>query len=278
MADWSKHRIEDKDIPRLVRDLPLVRADADFRKRLRSAFTEGRLEKEPVLGESSGGRRPLLGWLRWPVAVAAAAAVVLITAVILNRPADLTITQVIGQGDALVDGRTINVTDENALGASIRAGAEIETPPGALIDLISGNVVLFEITGGTRMSIPPMPGRWFGRDVACSLYVGEIRIKTGRDFPGSELLVYTPEGIVAIKGTLLSIQRDEGGTCVCVLEGIAQVGVDEDDLQPVKPGYRKVMYRDGKKEIIPVKPMHRDGVLDFDKRVGDRIQPGRHSD
>jgi ferric-dicitrate binding protein FerR (iron transport regulator) len=120
-----------------------------------------------------------------------------------------------------------------------------------------------------------MPGRWFSREVACSLFVGEIRIKTGRDFPGSRLLVYTPEGITEIAGTLLSIQRSQGGTCVCVLEGIARVGVDEDDMQVIRPGSRKVMYSDGTQEIISIEPTHRDGVLDFDKRVGERIDRER---
>ena len=35
--------------------------------------------------------------------------------------------------------------------------------------------------------------------------------------------------------------------------------------------FSKIMLRDGTVEIIPVKPMHRDGVLDFDQRLGDRI-------
>jgi hypothetical protein len=271
MTDWSKDRLEEKDIRKMVRDLPQVGADADFRERLRGAFTEGRLEMGPALGEPAGSSRPLLGWLRWSIAVAAAA-VVLITVVTLNRPADLRIAQVVGEGEVWVDGATINVTDESALAAGIRAGAEVGTPPGAVIDLIAGNVVLFEIAGGTRMSIPPMPGRWFGREVACSLYVGEIRIKTGTDFRGSQLLVYTPEGVAEIAGTLLSVQRDEGGTCVCVVEGIARVGKNEDDMQSVKPGYRKVMHSDGTEEITSIEPTHRDGVLDFDRRVGDRIK------
>jgi hypothetical protein len=274
MTDWSKRHLDENDIPKLVRELPRVEADEGFRRRLRSRFTEGRLDVEPVGAEPSGEGRPLLRLLRWPVVVAAAA-LVLITVVMLNRPANLRIAQVVGQGEVRADGRTIDLADQNALAAGIRAGAEIEVPPEVLIDLISGNVVLFEIAGGTRMSIPPMPGRWFSRDVACSLFVGEIRIKTGKDFPGSELLVYTPEGIVEITGTLLSVQRDEGGTCVCVLEGVALVGVDEDDMQQVKPGYRKVMYSDGTQEILSIKPMHRDGVLDFDERVGDRIERGR---
>lgn len=275
MKDWSKQPLDENDIPKLVRDLPPVEADAGFRSRLRGRFAEGRLEKGPVREEPSLEGRRLFRRLRWPVAVAAAAALVLITVVMLNRPAELRVLQVTGQGEVQVDGRAVNASDGKALAASIRAGYEIETTPGVLIDFISGNTMLFEVAGGTRMSIPPMPGRWFGRDVTCSLYVGEIRIKTGKDFPGSELLVYTPEGIVEISGTLLSVQRDEGGTCVCVLEGVARVGVDEEDMQPVKPGYRKVMHSDGTTEIISVKPMHRDGVLDFDRRVGDRIQLGR---
>lgn len=271
MTDRSKQNFDENDIPKLVRELPSVEADADFRERLRSAFTEGRLEAEPPQERTATEEKPRIGWLRWLVPVTAAA-VLLIAVVTLNRAPDLRVLQATGRGEAHVDGRSIDVSDEDALAAAIRAGSEIETPPRALIDLLAEDVVLFEIAEGTHMSIPPMPGRWFGREVACSLYVGELRVKTGKRFPGSELVVYTPEGIVEIAGTLLSVQRDEGGTCVCVLEGIAQVGVDEDDMEPLQPGYRKVMLRDGTVEIIPVKPMHRDGVLDFDKRVGNRIE------
>ena len=139
------------------------------------------------------------------------------------------------------------------------------------IDLLAKDVLLIEVTGGTEMSIPKMPGRWFGRAVACNLLNGEMRIKTGRDFPGRELTVFTPEGRVEITGTLLSIQRDETGTCVCVLEGVAHVGKNKNDMEAVEPGSRKVIHSDGTTEIIPVKPMHRDGVLDFDRRVGSQI-------
>jgi ferric-dicitrate binding protein FerR (iron transport regulator) len=271
MTDRSKQHFDENDIPRLVRELPTVEADGDFRERLRSAFAEGRMETSRPEDRESSEEKPRFFWWRWMVP-ATAAAVLLVTIMTLNRAPDLRVSQVTGQGEAQVDGRSIALEDIDALTAAIRAGSEIETPPGALIDLLAEDVVLFEITGGTRMSIPAMPGRWFGREVSCSLFVGELRIKTGKRFPGSEFLVYTPEGIVEIAGTLLSVQRDEGGTCVCVLEGIAHVGVDPDDMQPVKPGYRKVMMRDGTVEIIPVKPMHRDGVLDFDKRVGHQIE------
>jgi hypothetical protein len=48
--------------------------------------------------------------------------------------------------------------------------------------------------------------------------------------------------------------------------------VNEADLQPVEPGYRRVMLRDGTKKILPIQEQHRDGVLDFNRRVGDRIE------
>jgi ferric-dicitrate binding protein FerR (iron transport regulator) len=274
MTDRPKQNFDENNVPKLIRELPSVEADTDFRERLRSAFTEGRLATEPPREEERPRPAPRSAWWRWltPVAVAA---VLLITVVTFNRAPDLLVLQSTGQGNVRIGGQTIDMNDIDELTACIRAGAEVEAPPGALIDLLAEDVVLIEVTGGTRMSIPRMPGRWFGREVACSLYVGELRVKTGKDFPGSELVVYTPEGVVEVTGTLLSIQRDEGGTCVCVLEGIARVGVDEGDMQAVKPGYRKVMYGDGKTEIIPVKPMHRDGVLNFDKRVGDRIERER---
>jgi hypothetical protein len=44
--------------------------------------------------------------------------------------------------------------------------------------------------------------------------------------------------------------------------------VDKQDLETVTPGYRKIMLKDGTKEIIPVKPMHRDGVLNFSESIG----------
>jgi hypothetical protein len=278
MRDFSKQPIDEKDIPGLVRGLPAVEADANFRERLRSAFTEGALESGPVIDEQADSPRPLFGWLRWPAAVAAAAVVVLVAVVVLNRPAELRIAEVVGEGEVRLDGKMIDLADEAALAGGIRAGAEIETPSGALIDLISGDVMLFEIAGGTRLTIPPMPGRWFARDIACSLHVGAIHIKTGRDFPGSRLLVYTPEGIVAVTGTMLSIDRGEGWTCVCVLEGTVHVGTDEASMDPVKPGDRKVMHADGTAEIIPIEAAHRDAVLEFDKRLGDRIDSGQRTD
>jgi ferric-dicitrate binding protein FerR (iron transport regulator) len=272
MADGSNKHFDENEVPRRVQELPSVAADEHFRKRLRSAFVSGQFEAgRAATTDDSRRGKPRIAWGRWLIPVTAAA-VLLVAIIALNRPPELRVTQVTGRGEVRLDGRAVASDDMESLTAGMQAGAEIETPPETLIDLLAKDVVLLEIAGGSRMSIPKMPGRWFEREVACSLLVGEVRIKTGERFPGSQLKVFTPEGIVEITGTLLSIQRDAGGTCVCVLEGVARVGVDQGDMQPVEPGYRKVMLRDGTVEIIPVKPMHRDGVLDFDKRVGQHIR------
>jgi ferric-dicitrate binding protein FerR (iron transport regulator) len=279
MSDSSKKNFDENDIPRMVRELPPLEADADFRARLRSAFAEGRLEAEPTRGRfqpgpsrdmarAKKGRR--LAWWCWAVPAAAAAAVVF-AVVTLNRAPQLRVTQVTGRGEVRVDGLPVPLDDTAALNASIRAGSEIETPPGALVDLMAKDMMLVEITGGTRMSIPAMPGRWFARAVECSLSTGEMRFISGRRFPGSELLVMTPEGRIEIAGTMLSIERDAGGTCVCVVEGVAYVGMNQNDMEPVKAGYRKVMLPDHTAKILPIAPPHREGVLDFDSRLGDRI-------
>jgi ferric-dicitrate binding protein FerR (iron transport regulator) len=272
MADGSNRHFDENEVSSWVQALPTVAADEDFHKRLRSAFVNGQLEPDRAATTDAGRReKPRIAWGRWLIPMTAAAAL-LLAIITLNRPPELRVIQVAGQGDVRVDGRAVSLNDMASLTAGMQAGSEIETPPETLVDLMAEDVVLFEVAGGSRISIPKMPGRWFEREVACSLFVGEVRIKTGNRFPGSQLTVFTPEGIVEVTSTLLSIQRDEGGTCVCVLEGVAHVGVDRSDMQPVEPGYRKVMLRDGTVEIIPVKPMHRAGVLDFDKRVGQQIK------
>jgi ferric-dicitrate binding protein FerR (iron transport regulator) len=193
----------------------------------------------------------------------------------LNRTPGLAVSAVAGAGDAVVDGRRVAMNDMKVLRSAVHAGSTIEVPQGATVDLAANDVAMVEVTGGTRMTIPRMPGRWFGRASACSLSVGEVRLKTGRRFKGSELRVFTPEGIAEITGTMVSVQRSAVGTCVCVVEGVAHVGVDRAHMEPVPAGSRKVMLADGTTRIMPIEPTHRDGVLEFDRRLGWRMRRGQ---
>jgi len=278
MTDRQQPPDHEDRIARRLRALPDVDASAAFRERLRAEFVSGDIRERTSEGasdprETSGASRPLRRWRRWAIPPAIAAGLVILF-VWLNRAPSLEVLAVSGRGEIRVGDRSFPVSDRPALEAAVRPGVEVAVPPGARLDLRVAGIALYEITGGTRLTLPDTPGRWIGRDISARIQAGELRLKTGPGFAGCRLRVVTPEGLVEITGTLLSVQCDAGGTCVCVLSGTAHVGVDESDLEPVKPGFRKIMLRDGTRKIIPVKPMHRDGVLDFDRRVGGLMKRG----
>ena len=269
MTDQPGKTPDEQELAKRIRDLPDVESDDSFREGLRSRFVHGELEN-PAAEPRAYDPEPRRRWWQWAVPVVGAAAAALVAIIILNSGPGLRVLDATDGSTVRIDGTPVILRT----GQALRAGAEVEVTQGDMIDLVARGVVLYEVTGGTRMTLPATPGRWFNRTVVCSIFVGELRLKTGAGFAGNELRVYTPDGIVEVTGTLLSIQCDAAGTCVCVLEGTARVGVNEDDLEPVTPGNRKIMLRDGTVKIIPVKPMHRDGVLDFSERVGDRIGDG----
>lgn len=275
MNERDKH-YDEAEIALRVSELSDVAAEPSFRERLRSEFVSGRIEGQSAVSappeRARPGRQPAPRgvWWRWAVPVLAGVAAVAV--VMLNRGPVPQVIAASGTGELRLDGRRVALADQDAWRASVRPGVEIETPRDAIVDILVDGVALYEVTGGTRMTIPRSPGRWFGRTVECSLFVGELRLKTGSDFKGAQLRVHTPDGLAEIVGTLVSVQCDANGTCVCVHEGTARVGVNETDLEPVEPGNRKIMMRDGTVDIIPVAPPHRDGLIDFNARVGKRIE------
>jgi ferric-dicitrate binding protein FerR (iron transport regulator) len=257
-------------IARRVRELPPVEAEVGFRQRLRDSFVSGEIAP-PAADRDEAPRRRIAPPL-WRLLVPIAAVIAVLVVILPSRPPGLRILDVSGEGLVNVDGTGIPVQERESLSRAIRGGARVTLDPDVTLDLIVPRLAVYELRPGTRMSLPPAPGRWFGRAVACSLLVGELRLKTGSDFPGTQLTVYTPDGVVVLSGTLLSIAVDSEGTCVCVLEGVAAVGVDGDNLEEVTPGFRKIMLKNGEVSIVPVKPMHRDGVLEFDARIGGRLE------
>jgi len=262
MTDKPEHRPDDETLAQWLRDLPQAEADPAFREKLKESFADGTLGEE----DSAPPRRI---WVRF-TAAAAAAVVLLAGLSVLNRGPSLRVAAVSGSGTVRLAANAIETSDLAALDQLLKPGKRLVLPGEITLDLASPDVATYQVTGGTHFTVPGSPGRWFDRAVACSVLVGEVRLATGNRFPGSELRLYTPDGMVVVTGTLLSVQCDSLGTCVCVLEGTAQVGVNEQDLEPVTPGNRKIMLRDGTVKIIPVKPMHRDGVLNFSKTLEHR--------
>ncbi|MDH3214884.1 MAG: FecR family protein [Candidatus Krumholzibacteria bacterium] len=270
MTDRPDHPWDDRTIARRVRDLPPAEADDAFRLKVRDSFVSGDIDGVSPRASRAATAPAWRRGFRWLVPVAAA--FVVLAVVVQLRGPRLELLDVAGDGTVQVDERSLPTGDREALSRALRGGATVDVGEEVTLDLRVPRFAVYELTPGTRMTLPPAPGRWFGRAVVCSLEAGELRLKTGSRFQGAEMTVYTPHGMVVVTGTLLSIQSDADGTCVCVLEGTARVGVDEDDLEPVTPGYRKIMLKNGTVSIVPVKPMHRDGVLEFDGRVGQRLQ------
>jgi ferric-dicitrate binding protein FerR (iron transport regulator) len=272
MTERSRQYPGDDDVAKWVAELPEAAPSADFRERLRSAFIHGNIEESPRQERVRPGARRKLPWWRWVPAAAAGVAVVLFVVAMLNRGPAFRIVEVAGTGDVRVNDRPLAMSNRDALRAALHGGATLEVPPDGAVALLAPDLALYEVTGGTRMTLPKSPGKWFGRTVVCRIFVGEMRLKTGARFAGSQMLVYTPDGMVLVTGTLLSVQCDASGTCVCVVEGTAHVGVNAGDLEAVAPGYRKVMPRDGTPKITSVAPAHRDGLLDFEQRLGGAIK------
>jgi len=259
----------DDSIERRLRELPDVEADPRFAEKLKAAFVAGNFQAERRLAPRP---RSIIMW-RW-VGVAVAAGLVLFTAALVNRGPAWQVADVAGTAPFRIDGVPFEAFQTGEMEHAFLQPAGLEVPDDGRLDLVLPELAMFEVTGGTHMTLPDRPGRWIGRAVSCSLFVGEVRLKTGPRYAGTTLNLYTPDGMVVVTGTLLSVQCDDGGTCVCVLEGTAHVGLDAHRLEPVTPGYRKIMLKDGTVEIIKVKPMHEQGVLDFDRRMGDWFDSG----
>ena len=176
-----------------------------------------------------------------------------------------------GSGSITVAGRAIPGSDAAALTAELRPGAEIEVPAGAAMEIRFGNGVAWEVAESSRLILPGESDETGARSPA-QLLRGELRVLTGPGFEGSTLVVHTPEAQVHVRGSLLSIQCDEAGTCVCVLEGRVEVGVGDDDLVAIPPGQRRVVPREAPPQILPVAPPHQAGAEEFERRARARLE------
>jgi ferric-dicitrate binding protein FerR (iron transport regulator) len=256
---------EQEKVRDLVRDLGEVHANPDFRARLNREFVTGRLEDLPGIPAP-----PSRFWrtaLRWAYIPAAAAAFFVILS-LGNRGVDWKVIDSSSDGTVVVDGERVNLRSAGsaALEKLIKPGRRIELSRDAQLTLLGQNTLVFQITPGTRMTVPNMPGRWYGRTLNAKLWQGEVRFLTSPDFAGNKLAVTTAEGTVEVTGTIVSVLRDENMrvTCVCVMKGEASVGANEDDMEPIPPGMRKVMFGDGRDPmVVAIMPEHRDGLIPF---------------
>jgi hypothetical protein len=245
----------------LVRNLGEVEADPGFRARLLREFVTGRVVEHPPLPTERRSVWPTI--LRWAY-IPAAAAIILVVMTIANQGPDWKVIGAPTEGTVLIDGQRVGMQGIRRLEKLMEPGAEIEIPAGSELTLFGQGTLVFQATPGTRMTIPTIPGRWLGRTLVTRVDQGEVRFLTGPEFAGHRLVVTTPEGRVEVTGTVISVLRDEGVTCVCVMSGEAMIGMNEADMEPIPEGKRKVMFGDGRDPmIVDILPEHRRGLVPF---------------
>lgn len=245
-----------------VRVLPPADVDPDFRARLGDEFTSGALARATRRG---GLLR--LPWhdremTRWAVA-AAAAALLVAGAMWLNRGPSWKIVSAHGSGVASLDGRGVMMTDPSELEAMLHAGTRVALPADADLALMGGRRMMLVIEPGSDVTLPGIPGRWFGRRVEGRVENGVLRVTTGPEFRGAALSLRTPDARVQVTGTTFTVIAEPAGTCVCVLEGLVKVGPPGAAMADVPAGMRGYVHANGA-------PMERDSM-----RSDERLMLGR---
>ena len=259
---------EELRLQEAIRGLGEVRPDDAFRDRLRAAFVSGDIDAEGapdsadnVVPLDRGGNRRRL----FAAAIPVMAAIVAFLFFLGGNPG-WELKSVTGTGNIVVDGQAVDAADIDALAGLIGPEAHIVVPATAELELILGEVMVFGIIRDSDVTIPAGPGAE-GATFTATVTHGELLVKTGPAFPGEHLLILTSEGRIELTGTTIAVNKGDGFTCVCVLEGTARIGKDTADLEEVTAGFRKVMFSDGKPSIIvDIEPGHEKDLNDFEAR------------
>jgi ferric-dicitrate binding protein FerR (iron transport regulator) len=264
---------EEERVRDAVRALGAPAANLAFRNRLRNDFVSGRVGGKPVPTGAPGPG----WWTRW-VALPAAAAILVVALVLVNRGPALTLVRAAGEGTAWVNAVEIPVADHDALTAALRPGATLKLNPTTTVDVRFDHVLMFQASPGTEWTIPNSPGRWMGSTARCLVRVGELQVMTGPEFSGRGLVVHTPDGMIELTGTIVSVVTDSTGTCVCVQEGTARIGPNPGALEAVPAGKRMVLPRGQAPFIAPIAPPHQAHLKAFESQyrslVGRPAEPG----
>jgi len=263
---------EERRLQEAIRGLDEVRPDDAFRERLRAKFISRDMAGEidvrddggpidNVVPLDRGGNRRRL----WAAAVPVLAAILAFLLLTGGDPS-WELKSVAGSGAILVNGQSVDATDVDRLAELIVPEARIVVPATAELELVLGDVMVFGIIRDSDVTLTTGPDRNHAT-LTSTVTNGELLVKTGPDFAGEHLLILTSEGRIELTGTTIAVNKGDGFTCVCVLEGTARIGKDTGDLEEVSAGYRKVMFADGSPSIIvDIEPGHEKDLTDFEAR------------
>jgi ferric-dicitrate binding protein FerR (iron transport regulator) len=243
MSDVRKlEEARERRTAELVRALPTPRPDPAFRARLLQEFLAGSL---PAPAAAAAPLAPARPW--WDsMLVPAAAGLLVLAGLLVNQGPGWEVLETQGEGTALVNGRALPLGDRAALAHALQGGARLRLPEGVSLTIAAPGRLAVEVTPGTEARLGAPPARWLGRIASAEVESGELRITTGERFPGSHLMVKTPEANVVVTGTTLAVIREPRGTCVCVMEGRVHVGVQGQPMVEIPAGRRRYFYRDGR--------------------------------
>jgi len=262
---------QERRIRESIRSTGDVRSDTAFRERLKREFTGGTIA-EPAVPQEESRARGLPRWWWIPIPVAAA---VLLFALFLPRPAPTWAVQAMhGEGQIEIDGQIL-AADESALVArALGSGGRVRTLEEVSLDLRLDDRLLLALDEGADVTLPVLAEPGAPGPLISEVHHGELRIKTGPGFPGTELHILTTEGRTEIVGTIISVYKADDYTCVCVLEGTARIGVDEARLEDVQAGMLKVMFGNGRPSIVAeISSKHEADLLEFGERYRDVFPP-----
>ncbi len=240
-----------------VRSLPRAAEgpSAEFRAGLRERFFAGSIEstvaelpevEAPVAGDARG--QVLAGpWLLRPsvwVPLAAAAALAFALG-LANRGPAWEVSTATGVGVIRIDGQEVPAQASAVISRLVARGGRVQLPEEVSIDLVAPGFMVVRLAAGSDVRLSGSPNRWIARNSEISIESGDVFVATGREFPGSRLVVSTDEARVDVLGTSFAVMRFGHGTCVCVMEGSVRVGsVHDRSSAEVVKGQRRFCYAD----------------------------------
>lgn len=253
---------EEQRVRRAIRDSGPVRADPHFRERLKRDFVSGAIREREAPARQRFFLRPT-----WQFAALLAAAVAAWLLLRHSQGPSWQIHAVLGKGWIKVDDLQVDTREPGRLAGLVRPKARVRVGGEAALDVRGGDALLIELAGGSDVTLPAAPLRWFAKPLEGVLHSGEIRFRTGPGFAGHELTFLTAEGRIEVTGTAVSVYKGEDFTCVCVLEGTARVGRDEDRMENIGAGLRKVMFSGERpSQVIDIEPHHAEELRKFLER------------
>ncbi len=232
-----------------VRGLAPPRPDDAFRTRLRHEFMTGRIGRRRGLPSSQP-------WIVRGLMLAPLATSLVVVALLLaNRGPDWRVLSANGDGRVVVDGTAFAPGERAAMAARLERGARVTVEGAVTLDLVAPGVAALALGPGADVTLPAAPNRWWWRGMTARVAAGNAYFSTGREFPGAQLDVSTPEATVRATGTSFAVLCGAFGTCVCVMEGRVRVGgraAAPGAGVEVPHGMRRVVHPDQVAETLPI--------------------------